>query len=65
MDVNHLILNMLSQSITKIDATGAITVLAFDTSLAHTSSTPFQPGLQHLAHQTLLFTPPMWYTIST
>ncbi|ELR24413.1 uncharacterized protein ACA1_056550 [Acanthamoeba castellanii str. Neff] len=35
MDVNHLILNTLSQSINKINATGAITVSAFNTSLAH------------------------------
>jgi hypothetical protein len=30
MDVNHLILNALSQSINKIDATGAITISAFN-----------------------------------
>ncbi len=35
MDVNHLILNVLSQSINKINTTGAITVLAFNTSLVH------------------------------
>jgi hypothetical protein len=60
MDVNHLILNVLSQSINKIDATGAITVSTFDTSLAvHPSS------LGYSIWHTLLSMLPMWYTTAT
>jgi hypothetical protein len=35
MELNHLILNALALLINKIDATGAITVSAFDAALAH------------------------------